>query len=361
MNKYFVQYAAILLSLGFCTTVMGYSTSDCTMAEDLANIGLVYKQNSCSGYSLDRTIYRQEVAALALRVAEKCERINEIPTLNDYRCQNIFVDVGNYRPNSWACRSIEILADNGIVTTSRYINGRIVFQPLQDISRAEALSIIMDSAGLDFRNTIYDDWRFSNSGAVSWQKPVMQYADDNDIISSISTFVPNKAAYRREVFSYVQKSIDNCLDGNQNNNNDSNNFYVTTDDTTPTTNQWVDMTVKARDGTSTDTGYRGTVNFDVYYRSGSSSSWIKTTSSSYYEIDNDYDNGYTFTSSNDGQKIFNNLIRFKKNNYSYKVVVSDEDDDSIEGYKTFTVGNYDGNDCGYGEYESGDNCYSCNN
>ena len=99
----------------------------------------------------------------------------------------------------------------------------------------------------------------------------------------------------------------------------------------------------------------------MYYRSSSSSSWIKTTSSSYYEMDEDYDNGYTFTSSNDGQKVFNNLIRFKKNNYSYKVVVSDEDDEDIEGYKTFTVGSYDGDDCGYGQYGSGNNCYTCDN
>lgn len=213
MNKYFVQYVAILLSLGFCSTAIAYSTSDCNMAEDLASVGLVYKQNSCSGYSLDRTIYRQEVAALALRVAEKCERINDIPALNDYRCQNIFSDVSASRPNSWACRSVEILADNDIITTNRRdSSGRAVFRPTQDITRAEALSIIMNSANLDFQGTIYDDWRFTNTGAVSWQKPIIQYANDNGIISSISSFGPNNAAYRREVFSYVQKSIENCLD-----------------------------------------------------------------------------------------------------------------------------------------------------
>jgi lipopolysaccharide export LptBFGC system permease protein LptF len=76
--------------------------------------------------------------------------------------------------------------------------------------------------------------------------------------------------------------------------------------------------------------YKGTVNFDVYYRTSSSSSWVKTTSSSYYEIDNDYDNGYTFSSSNDGQKTLNNFIRFKKDDYSYKIVVTDEDNDDTE-------------------------------
>ncbi len=96
------------------------------------------------------------------------------------------------------------------------------------------------------------------------------------------------------------------------------------------------MTVRARDGSSTDTSYRGSIEFEVYYRTSGSSSWIKTTSSSYYEMDEDYEDGYTFTSSNNGQKTFYDLIRFRKE-YEYKIIVVDEDDDDIEGYKTFSV------------------------
>ncbi|MEI6711965.1 MAG: hypothetical protein WCK88_07530 [bacterium] len=85
-------------------------------------------------------------------MAEKCGRIENIPELNDYNCQNTFYDVGISRPNTWACRSVEILADNNIITTSRRdIYGRAFFQPLKDITRSEALSMIMDSAGFDFR------------------------------------------------------------------------------------------------------------------------------------------------------------------------------------------------------------------
>jgi len=120
---------------------------------------------------------------------------------------------------------------------------------------------------------------------------------------------------------------------------DTDNFYLTTDDSTPTTSQDVDLTVKARDGTTTDTSYRGTVQFEVYYKASGSYTRVKTTSSTYYEMDADYeDDGYTFISSNNGTKIFSNLIQFKKNNYSYKVVVYDENDEDIEGYKIFTVG-----------------------
>ena len=42
------------------------------------------------------------------------------------------------------------------------------------------------------------------------------------------------------------------------------------------------------------------------------------------------DNGYTFTSSNNGLKTFSNLIKFNRNNYSYKVIVYDEDDETIQ-------------------------------
>ena len=112
----------------------------------------------------------------------------------------------------------------------------------------------------------------------------------------------------------------------------TDNFYVTTDDTTPSTSQEVDLTVKARNGSSTDTTYRGTIQFEVYYKASGSSTWKQTTSSSYYEImSSSYeDNGYKFTSSNAGQKTFSNFIQFKKNNYSYKVVVYDQDYDNIQ-------------------------------
>lgn len=55
------------------------------------------------------------------------------------------------------------------------------------------------------------------------------------------------------------------------------------------------------------------------------------------------DDGYTFTSSNNGTKTFSNIIKFKRNNYSYKVVVYDEDDE-FEGYKVFTIGSISGGD-----------------
>ncbi len=104
---------------------------------------------------------------------------------------------------------------------------------------------------------MYDDWRFTGTGAVTWQKPVMQYANDHDIITSISSFGPNTVAYRRDVFSYVQKSFENCENNyNNDSNNTGDNFYITTDDSSPSTDSWVDFTIRARDGSSTPHGLR---------------------------------------------------------------------------------------------------------
>ncbi len=122
-------------------------------------------------------------------------------------------------------------------------------------------------------------------------------------------------------------------------NGELDNFYVTADDTTPSTSQYVDLTVKARDNdNSVITDYTDTINFKVYYRTSSSSSWVQTTSSTYYTMGSSYTDGYDFTSSDDGVAELTNFIKFKKNNYDYKVRVYAENDTSIYKEITFYVG-----------------------
>ena len=54
-------------------------------------------------------------------------------------------------------------------------------------------------------------------------------------------------------------------------------------------------------------------------------------------------NGYDFTSSDDGYANLSNFIKFKKNNYDYKVRVYAENDTSIYKEITFTVGTTNNN------------------
>ncbi len=143
---------------------------------------------------------------MTLKVGEICGSIQNIPPQDQY------------------CRVVETLARDGIISQSD-VNayGDVFFRPLRNITRAEALAMILNGASLEFQGTTYDDWRFSGTGAVSWQKPLMQYAADRDIIASINTFGPNQNSYRRDVFNYAIKTINLCQT-NGNNNNYNNNY-----------------------------------------------------------------------------------------------------------------------------------------
>lgn len=213
-----------------------------------------------------------------------------------------------------------------------------------------------------YRGTVKFEVRYKASGSSQWYKTTslsdyeMKYPyEDNGYRFTSSNAgqvtITDLIRFRKEWYQYKIKTIDTTdssikgekiftIGSTDDNTDTEHNFYLTTDDTTPSTNQRVDLTIKARDNLSTYTSYRGTMQFEVYYKASGSSTRTKTTSSTYYEMAGSYKtNGYTFTSSNAGEKSFTNLIRFKKNNYSYKVLVYDEDEDSdFQGEKTFTVG-----------------------
>ena len=227
MNTLFCRIALVAGCLSLSLSAMAYTSTDCTNVEQLASKGVVSYKNTCREYNLDRTITRQEVAAVTLKVGEICGSISNIPPQGQYMCDNIFSDVSSSYPNDWVCRVAETLARDGIISQNdQNAYGDVFFRPLKNITRAEALAMLMSGANLEYQGTTYDDWRFSGTGAVTWQKPLMQYAYDRDIISSITSFGPNTNAYRRDVFNYAIKAINLCETngGNYNyNNNYTNN------------------------------------------------------------------------------------------------------------------------------------------
>jgi hypothetical protein len=210
-----------------------------------------------------------------------------------------------------------------------------------------------------YRGNIRFEVRYRASGNSNWTKTTslsyyeMKYPyEDNGYTFNSSNngniTITDFIRFRKTDYEYKVLVLDNDYNdiqgskiftiGSVDTSNNADNLYVTTDNSTPTTLQRVDLTVRSRNGTTTDPAYRGTVQFDVYKKASTSSTWTLTTSSSDYEMKSTYANGYTFTSSNAGQKTLTDLIRFKRNNYSYKVLVYDEADENIEGYKTFEVG-----------------------
>ena len=121
---------------------------------------------------------------------------------------------------------------------------------------------------------------------------------------------------------------------------DLNNFQLTTNRSNPAQSQWVDLTIKARNSNNNIlTDYTNRIKFDVYYRTSSSSSWIKTSSSNYYTINSSYANWYKFVTSDYGQKNLYDFIKFNKNNLDYKIRVYDENNSSKYNEIVFYVGN----------------------
>lgn len=209
--KTFLLRASVLCGCVISVSVWAYTANDCSTAQELASQGIISSKNNCRDYTLDRTITRQEVAAVTLKVGEICGSIQNVPPLGQYTCDNLYSDVSANYPNTWVCRVAETLARDGIISQNDQNQyGDIFFRPLKNITRSEALAMLLNGANLEFQGTTYDDWRFGGTGAVAWQKPLMQYAYDRDIINSITTFGPNQNAYRRDVFNYAIKALNLC-------------------------------------------------------------------------------------------------------------------------------------------------------
>ena len=72
---------------------------------------------------------------VAIAVATK----TDLPA--NYTCQNTFADVSSVIPNSWACRAVEVAAQNDIITTAN-----ATFRPEEEITRSESLAMLLKGA-----------------------------------------------------------------------------------------------------------------------------------------------------------------------------------------------------------------------
>lgn len=134
------------------------------------------------------------MVTVALKIVGVVHPEKTIALPENYSCQNIFADLSSSRPNTWACRSVEIAAQNGLVTSKNTF-----FRPEDSVSRAESISIILTATGN--KPTIPEGQR--------WETVIMQYAFEHGIIASqeLST---STALTRREVFEIVEKSLENA-------------------------------------------------------------------------------------------------------------------------------------------------------
>ena len=254
---------------------------------------------------------------------------NDYSDISNWDLDNFYLTTDDSSPTTNQRVDLTIEArdddDDTITDYTDTVNFRVYYRTSSSSSRTPTTSTSYYEIDAD-----YDDWYEFDS------------SDDGE--ADLTNFIEFKKSYDYKVRVYdendssIYKEITFYVDGSSSSSDgDLDNFYLTTDDSSPTTNQRVDLTIEARDDDDdTITDYTDTVNFRVYYRTSSSSSRTPTTSTSYYEIDTDYDDWYEFDSSDDGEADLTNFIEFKKS-YDYKVRVYDENDSSIYKEITFYV------------------------
>jgi hypothetical protein len=185
-------------------------------------------------------------------------------------------------------------------------------------------------------STLYDldmssyEFRSSDDGEVTL-RDLVKFDNDN---YDYRLMVEDQSENVRD-YIYFCFDSSSCHSGN---NGALDEFEVTAYPSDPREDESVDLYIEALDRyNDTVEDYRGTVDFEIEYRSSSSSS-RRSASSSLYDLDMD---DYEFRSSDDGQARISNLVRFLYDEYDYRLRVEDRDE-NVEGYVYFC---FRDNDC----------------
>lgn len=209
----------IFLSLVPTISLFAYTSEDVDNAELLVEAGIITEQTDAAGYRLDATISRQEMVGIALRLAGHTPPV-------DYVCKWYYKDA-KFTPkhrDAWVCASAELAADNGIITREK-----TNFRPKSNVTRAEALAMLMKSAEIDYASEAYkggDIADLYSPRTPEWQIILLEGANALGIIdlyaedgSPEDIFQPNKPATRAQVFEFVV-NIDNALSSGGNGGNE---------------------------------------------------------------------------------------------------------------------------------------------
>ncbi len=133
-------------------------------------------------YLLDSHVLRQEIAAVARWVAklEKKEK-----------CDNIFKDLSDTKPNWWACRNVEVLVDNDLISKNE------TFRPEDKITKSETIAMLIKAIGFDYK--------MDPDSNKNWQEQVVEYAIEKKVVEPFTDF--NTNATRGWVFQVADTTI----------------------------------------------------------------------------------------------------------------------------------------------------------
>ena len=249
-------------------------------------------------------------------------------TINSWEWAN------NWKSSSKSSDEIELSTNRKSPTTSQYVNltiqtdkkytGRLYLSAQYRSSSSSSWSNISNTSSTYFSNYA-SEWS-------NWYYKMTSSDKGNVTLSNLVKFKKN-GYYRIYVEdtdgnkSYIQFNVWDSSSYND-------DLKVSVSPSSPDTYEWVKLTIE------TDDDYTGRINFSKFqYRSSSSSSWtsISSRTSSTYVSDYSsvWSNGYyKMTSSDDGEAILKNLVKFKKSGY-YRIYV--EDVDGNESYVQISV------------------------
>lgn len=163
----------------------GTKTPEAT-ATALANANIINKQSDVSGYNIANNVTRAEIAKVVANLG------GYSPT----SCAgNIFADVGAKQND--LCGYIEALADAGVVTTT---NSR--FRPLDNISRAEMVKMVMGVLGEDQSTvpTLYKDVSSDLGDLYGFVNRAYAIGCTITPFGGAGNFYPTRAATRGQTF-----------------------------------------------------------------------------------------------------------------------------------------------------------------
>jgi len=138
--------------------------------------------NDSENYNLSDNVLRQEIAAVARWVA-KLEKKG--------KCDNVFSDLSDTKPNSWACRNVEVLVDNDLI--SKNTN----FRPEDKITKSESIAMLIKA--------IWFDYEYDTSSSKNWQQQVVDYAAMVWVVDNFTDY--NTDATRGWIFQVADVTI----------------------------------------------------------------------------------------------------------------------------------------------------------
>ena len=239
------------------------------------------------------------------------------------RTINSWEGTNNWKSSSKSSDEIELSTNRKSPSTSQYVNltistdkkytGKLYLTTKYRSSSSSSWSTVSNTSSTYFSN-------YSTEWSNGYYK--MTSSDKGNVtLSNLVKFRKNGyyRVYVRDADgneSYIQFNV-----GESSSYNDD--LKVSASPSSPDTYEWIKLTIE------TDDDYTGKINFSKFqYRSSSSSSWsdISRTSSTYVsDYSNNWSNGYyKMTSSDDGEAILKNLVKFKKSGY-YRIYVEDVD------------------------------------